>query len=341
MNLHDDPVLQHYAGSKVLVTGGLGFLGSRLVQTLGQVPCQIDLLVRPGRDTNPVPAARATVKLIQGDIQIQETWSKALDGVDYVFHFAAQTSASVANQDPLTDFGINVEPVLHMLETCRRKGLKPSILFSGTVTQAGIPPRLPVDESFQDLPIIVYDIHKLMAEKYLQYYCQDAGIPAVTLRLANVYGPGASVGSQNRGILNLMIRNGLKNEPLTVYGKGEWVRDYLFIDDAVGAFLLAGNAATNIGGNYYVIGSGTGTRIVDAINLVADRVQHHGGHRPEVVHVPPPESSSPIEDRNFVADTGKFRSATGWQPQVSLADGIDRTISYFTSHVDARVAASP
>ena len=263
---------------------------------------------------------------MNGDIQSQETWSRALENADYVFHFAAQTSISVANQDPHADFSANVLPVIRLLETCRQKRLTPIVLFSGTATQVGLTDRLPVDESFRDQPIDIYDIHKLMSEKYLQYYSRDAGIPSVTLRLANVYGPGAQVGSQDRGVFNLMIKRALVGETLTVYGTGERIRDYIFIDDVVRAFLAAGGQADNISGNHYVLGSGIGFRFVDAINLVADRAEALTGCRPAVVHVDPPNGVSPIEERDFVANTQRFQSATGWGPEVALADGIERTM---------------
>jgi len=322
-------LLENYSGSTVLVTGGLGFLGSALVTALSSVRCRIVLLVRPGSYTDFPRTSEAERIAIHGDIQTPKPWLQALKGVDYVFHFAAQTSASVANEDPLADFSANVTPVLQMMETCRQQGLKPSVLFSGAVTQMGLSDRLPVDESFPDHPVIVYDIHKLMAEKYLQYYSADTGIPTVTLRLANVYGPGMQVSSQDRGVLNLMMRRALEGETLTVYGTGEQVRDYIYVDDVIRAFLTAGAWAQSISGNYYVIGSGTGFRIVDAINMVADRAEGITGRRPTVAHVTPPTPLPAIEERDFVANTQRFQSATGWDPLVSLADGIDRTMNHY------------
>jgi nucleoside-diphosphate-sugar epimerase len=126
-----------------------------------------------------------------------------------------------------------------------------------------------------------------------------------------------------------MIDRALRGEALTVYGEGAFVRDYIFVDDVVRAFLLAGARADLLSGNHYLIGSGTGTRFVGAVNLVADRVALRKGHRPSVAHVAPPEAQLAIEERDFVANTGRFRKATGWTPMVSLAEGIDRTVDYF------------
>lgn len=333
-------MIESYAGRTVLITGGAGFIGSALVSALNRISCRLVLLLRPGRIWEPMPDGRAEIVPIHGDIQKRETWRKALEGVDHVFHLAAQTSSYIAHQDPLADLQANVVPVLQMLEACREGGLKPAILFAGTSTQTGMPKELPVDEQARDLPVTVYDIHKLVGEKYLQCYSSGAGepgyasetgIPAVTLRLSNVYGPGTNVGSADRGFLNQMVKNGLNKKPLTVYGDGRRVRDYIFIKDVVSAFLTAGICAANLSGNYYVIGSGEGFRIVDAINLVAGRVELMLGYRPQIQHVPTPDGQTPIEARDFIADTGLFNAATGWASLVSLADGIDRTIDYLLS----------
>jgi len=322
-------LLQYYADSTILVTGGMGFIGSALVRALSSAPCQIVRLVRPGRHVDSTNTSKAEISTIEGEIQDRETWESSLKNADYVFHLAAQTSAPRAEEDPLADLNANVVPVIQMLEACRLLRERPTVLFAGTTTQVGLPPRLPVEESFPDQPIIVYDINKLAAEKYLQYYSNHIGIPTVTLRLTNVYGPGTNVSSPDRGVLNMMIKRAIEGEPLTVYGKGERVRDYVFIDDVVRAFLMAGVASGKTRGNYYVIGSGTGTRIVDAMKMVADRVKLRLGCRPELTNVPPPAGLLPIEERDFVADTGRFREATGWQARVSLPDGIDLTLDHF------------
>ena len=122
---------------------------------------------------------------------------------------------------------------------------------------------------------------------------------------------------------------------MTVFDDGHHVRDYVFIDDVVSAFLTAGSHSSELSGNYYVIGSGQGFRIVDAINLVADRVKLLHGYRPQVQHVPAPEGLSPIEERDFVADTGLFQAATNWRANVTLEQGIDRTIEYTTHQAPA------
>jgi nucleoside-diphosphate-sugar epimerase len=129
-------------------------------------------------------------------------------------------------------------------------------------------------------------------------------------------------------VLNQILRKALRGESLTVYGQGNQIRDYVFVEDVIRAFLAAGAAMDKTSGNHYVIGSGVGYTIAQAINLVADRVALKTGKRVEVIHVEPPSPQSTIESRNFVANTALFQQATGWQVHWSLTEGIDRTIEW-------------
>jgi nucleoside-diphosphate-sugar epimerase len=318
--------LPYYRDKKILVTGAAGYLGSGVINVLSSVSCEIVALTRK---TNPsVPAGEAKVSFVQGDIREKDIWDRLLDGVDTVFHFAAQTSSRAANEDPLTDINTNFVPVVSFIQACRTKKLNPSMIFAGTVTEVGLTETYPVDESFPDRPVTVYDINKLMAEKYLQYYAGQENGKAVTLRLANLYGPGPGSSRPDRGILNLMVRKALRAEPLTVYGEGLFIRDYLYIDDAVAAFLAAGAKCENLSGRYYLIGSGRGHSIREMVDMIRDTVSRHTSREIVVEHVPWPEGLSPIEARNFIADSSAFRKSTGWEPGVELKEGIGRTIDY-------------
>jgi len=216
--------------------------------------------------------------------------------------------------------------MLHMLAVCRLKRSNPIVVFSGTVTEAGLPTTIPVNETHPDHPITIYDLHKLMAEKYLIHYANEGTVRGVTLRLANVYGPGPRSSSVDRGVLNMMVRRAVAGEPITVYGKGNEMRDYIYTEDVANAFLSCVSAIENTNGRYFVIGSGEGHTILEAMSLVAERVALKTGIRAPLIHVEPPQPQSPIEARNFVADCNLFVKSTGWQPRVRLAEGIDRTI---------------
>lgn len=317
-----------YSGKRLLITGGAGYLATNVVWLLQDVECHVVRLDRPGASFAPI-AGIARVEDVSGDLRDRATWEQVLTGTDVVFHFAAQTSVYAANDSPTTDLEINVLPMLHLLETCRKECLNPIVLFSGTVTEAGLPTQLPVNEAHPDIPITVYDLHKLMAENYLKHYVREGIVRGAILRLANVYGPGPKSSSADRGVLNAMIRKALKAEGLTIYGAGNFLRDYVYVEDVAAAFLRAVPAINQINGKHLVIGSGQGYTIAEAVNLVAERVAVKAGRHAAVSYVEPPSALSPIEARNFVADTGCFRQATNWQAGVSLVEGIDRTIDAY------------
>lgn len=271
------------------------------------------------------------VSTVIGDVENESTWHRYACGVPCIVHLAAQTSAYVADSDPLADEAANVRPMMKLLEVCRHQHWKPFILFASTVTVAGLPKELPVAENCAHEPVTVYDLHKLMAEEYLELYVRLGHVRGATLRLANVYGPGPKSNRPDRGILNVMIRKALAGEPLTVYGHGGWVRDYIYIDDVVTGFERALDCANAVNGRHWIIGSGVGTTVSEAFHLVAERVEARTGRRVPVQHVEPPAGLSPIESRNFVADVRGFSVATGWQPAVALQEGIDRTIDAILS----------
>lgn len=323
----NDPI-SALTGRKILITGGAGNLAFNLVRQLQDVDCSIIRLDRPGAIFPPLNS-KAQVRDVEGDIRDYATWESALTDVDIVFHFAAQTSSYVAEQDPRADLQINVMPMLSLLEVCRKSGSKPIVLFSGTATEVGLLEQLPVDETQADHPITIYDLHKLMAENYLKYYTEQGIVRGAILRLANVYGPGPKSSSADRGVLNLMIRNALARKPLTVYGDGNYVRDYVYVEDVARAFVYAAANADRVMGGHFPIGSGEPYTIAQAFQLVAERVALKTGFHAPVVNVDPPPSLLKIETRNFVADTRHFTDCTGWQVHYSFTDGIDRTIDSY------------
>ncbi len=325
INSSDSKIAGCYAGKNILITGGGGYLAHGILRQLNEIHCRV---VRVGRSVEPMRtcAGRATIESITGDVRDREIWTSLLDGNDIIFHLAAQTSVYVAQQDPLADLQANVSPLLHLLETCRLNSWRPIVIFAGTVTQVGLPDTIPVDESATDRPVTIYDLHKVAAEKYLEHYAREGIVRGATLRLANVYGPGPRSSSADRGVLNMMVRRALSGEAVTVYGDGRHIRDYVYVDDVADAFLVCAAEIEQTNGRYFVIGSGEGHTISEAMTMVCDRVAlKTGGHAP-LIHVEPPQSQSPIEARNFVADCSLFTKLTGWRPKVNLTEGIDRTI---------------
>ena len=318
-----------YQDKTLVVTGGSGQIGSALIRALRGVRCLIVSVSRGKSGGAPPSNGLSRLKEVHRDIRERALWPELLQDADFVFHFAAQTSARRANADPGADLETNVSPVIRLFEHCQAQKKVPNVLFAGTVTEIGLPPRVPVDEGFAERPITVYDLHKLLAEKYLLLGASTGVMRATALRLANVYGPGPTASGAGRGVFNLMIQRALQGEVLKVYGHGRLLRDYIFVDDVARAFLQAGAHMEAVTGKFFVIGSGRGESIGDAVKLVAERTARKTGRQVNVSHLPPPEGSLAIEHRNFVADTTRFRLTTGWKPEVSLEEGIDRTIDHY------------
>jgi len=321
-----------WSEKKVLITGGAGYLAFGLLQLLKDRSASIVRLVRPGTHQEPAPGD-AEVLEVYADIREPTVWDGLLEGVDVVFHLAAQTSAAAAEADPVEDLSTNVLPLVSLLEACRRVKSVPTVLFAGTATECGLTDSLPVNETMADQPVTTYDLHKLMAESYLKYYARHGAVHGATLRLANVYGPGPRNSTADRGILNLMVRRALGGDALTIYGTGDYLRDYVFVDDVASAFVAAAENIDAVNRGHFLVGSGKGNTVAEAVQLVAARVASRDGVEVDVKHVELPKTLLPIDTRNFVADTGLFQARTGWRAKVSLAEGIDRTIRYYTKEM--------
>lgn len=323
-----NPLIHEYLqGKHLLITGASGYLASNLIRSLKNIPCTLRRLSR--KSSLPFLKGKVVIEDMQGEISDASVWSKAMQGIDVVFHFASQTSVYLADKDPESDYQANVLPMLYMLETCKKNENCPDILFAGTSTQVGLPQALPVNEMTKDNPVTIYDLHKLMAESYLKCYSRMGIVRGVTLRLTNVYGPGPKSSSEDRGFLNAMVRRALTGESLTLYGEGEFIRDYVYIDDVSSAFLQASINMASLNQKHFVLGSGKGHSISEALHQIVNRVALKINGKVAINSIDPPQGLSPIEKRNFVADSQSFSKHTGWHPDFSLIEGIDLTLEAF------------
>ncbi len=305
--------MNYFSNKNILITGANGYIGSSVAKALASKARHLTLFTRQS-----------------GDIADKNIWKPLLKNVDIVFHFAAQTSSQFANNNPHQDLETNVLPIVNLIETCVKYNYSPDIVFSGAVTEVGFTNKGLVNENRNDLPITIYDIHKLTAEKYLQYYSSQLGKRAVVLRLPNIYGPGPSSSKPDRGITNMMIKKAIKGESLTVYGDGSYVRDYLYIDDVVDAFLKAAVTIGKTKGNYYVLGTRVGHTILEMATMIKEEAEKMNGKKIKILFAPFPEETSPIEYRNFIADPSRFRKDTGWSAKILLREGIKKTVEYFS-----------
>jgi nucleoside-diphosphate-sugar epimerase len=318
-------ILDAYQGRTILITGGRGYIGSALSQALAELNCKLILLDQSPGDAWRPAAQVAETLLLNGDVSLRKTWEEALPGVDHVFHLAAKEYFYRSEYDPERDYQFNALPILRLLEACRVQNYRPKIVFASSANLFGLVDTLPVNEDSRDNPLTTWAVHKLTAEHYLRLYAQQFGLKAITLRLSNVYGPTARRSVMNRVVINKVIAQALDGEALVTYANQSCIRDFVFLQDVVQAFLLAGTCCGSTRDLVYVIGSGEGKTIADAWRLIADSVRSHI-HRDVPIRLDESVEIEPLEQRSFVADTERFRDATGWKPRTELAQGIDITV---------------
>jgi nucleoside-diphosphate-sugar epimerase len=272
------------------------------------------------------------------DLRDPQDWARALSGAEAVIHLSSRTDLRAAETNSQEDHELNVEPVRALIHAAKKLSRPLPVVFASTVTILGPSPPLPANEQAPDQPRSVYDRHKLECEAMLRDATRQGLLRACSLRLANVYGYGSGVVStnSNRGILNEIMRRAGRGENLTLYGKGHYLRDFVFIDDVVDAFCRALDSDQVLGGNHYVIASGRGHTLAEAFQLVAKETADRTGRAVNIRHVPEPADLHPIERRNFVGDSRLFQSLTGWQPRVELRSGIR---DYLARSLDASGSA--
>ena len=310
-----------YAGQTVLVTGGTGYVGSALIAALSGHATRI---IRISRTKQP---SLEGVLDVVANLYDPKAWHW-MDESDVLFHLAAETSLSKTALDPLGSLKSNVIPVINAIEAARKSPKNPVLIIAGTVTQFGLTEDLPVNSDVHDNPITTYDLHKLMAEKHLKLAALEHNIKGCCLRLANVYGPSIAASStSDRGIINRFINMALDGLPLTIYGHGNHLRDYIYIGDVVTAFLAAGATKAVQDGSSWILSTGTGTALCDILRLIADHAEIATGKPVLIKHTDWPDGASKIEFRNFIGDSSAFSAATEWHALMPLTEGIDQTIS--------------
>lgn len=245
---------------------------------------------------------------------------------DVIFHLAGNTSVYAAASDPTESLNSTLLPITQLLKACSVLRRKPRVILASTATVYGLTTALPVAESVVPSPITVYDIHKLFAELQLDLATKQGMIEGINLRLSNVYGPSISKSSSpDRGILNRVAAKGINGEDIVIFGDGSHLRDYVYIDDVVEAFLLVGLAIGSPTGVFNV-GGGSAVTINEAFRLVGCQVEQICGRKVSIIYKPWPASSDPIEFRNYTAECKKINNIFGWSPAISMVDGITALI---------------
>ncbi|MBL4711235.1 MAG: NAD-dependent epimerase/dehydratase family protein [Gammaproteobacteria bacterium] len=313
---------------KIAIVGASGYIGSKLVLKLSEFDCSI---LRISRNKDKLkPLASTLANIMDFEVKYDDIkWEDILDNVDLVYYLSSQTSTYIAEKNIIEDYNSSVKPIVELLKYCEKINNNLTIIFSSAVTICGLTESLPVDETFKDNPVTIYDVHKLLIENYIKFYCSKSFIKGTSLRLANVYGPGTESSSSDRGILNKMISRAMEGHDLSVYGKGNYLRDYIYLDDVVDALLKAYEYIDKTNGNHYIISSGEGNTIKEAFELITKKVSEILEIHTKVNQASIPDSLALIEYRNFIGNSDSFMAHTKWKPTVNLNEGIKSTIKEF------------
>jgi UDP-glucose 4-epimerase len=317
-------------GARVLITGGAGMIGSTIAHLAlaggARVTILDALLPMYGGNLFNLRGIREQVEFIQGDIRDLALMRQVVPGCDYIFSLAGQVSYVDSNTDPLLDLDINCKGHLQVLEACRLENPRARLLFASSRFVYGRIEYNPVDESHPFNCLSIYGIHKLAGEKYYRFYHEAYGLPTVSVRIANPYGPRQQMKHSKYGIVNWFVRLALEGQPLTVFGDGQQRRDYIFNDDvAEGCLALMLSPGTE--GQVFNLGTGTAMPFIEMARLVAEVVPGT-----EVRQVEWPQDRYFVETGDYLSDISRITAATGWRPRTTLQEGIARTVAYYREH---------
>ena len=325
------PYLDFYRGRRVMITGGLGFIGSniahRLVELGADVLLMDSLIPDSGANFFNIDGIADQLRVNIADVRQESTMNHLVRDREVIFNLAGQVSHIDSMMDPHTDLEINCRSQLSILEACRRFNPRVKVVFAGTRQVYGKPDSLPVTEDHLVRPVDVNGINKAAGENYHILYNNVFNVRACSLRLTNVYGPRQLIKHNRQGFIGWFIRLALEGAEIEIFGDGSQIRDFVYVDDAADAFLRAG-ASDACNGQVFNVG---GSEPMTHRHLAALLVEIAGAG--SVRFVPWPAEKKIIDIGSFYADSSRFRNTVGWHPQVQLRTGLARTLAYYRANV--------
>lgn len=317
-------------GARVLITGGLGFIGSNLAIRLAGMGAKvtiIDAMMEDyGGNAFNIEPVRDAVTVNISDVRDSHGLAYLVGGQDYIFHLAAQCSHIKSLTDPFPDIEINIGGTAVLLEACKRHNPKVRIIYGGTRGQYGPVRELPVNEQTPMNPKGIYEISHLTAEKLVHVYHDIHGIKCLSLRLTNVYGPRAQMRHSHYGVANWLVRLLLDEKSIPIYGDGAQIRDFLYVSDCVEAMILAAQTDAAYGESFN-LGVDVPTTWLEFAETLVD-VARTG----RIEFVPFSRERALQEPGHYYSDISKISRTIGWRPQVSLRDGLAHTLEYYRQH---------
>jgi UDP-glucose 4-epimerase len=322
-----------FAGKSVLITGGLGFIGSNLARRLVELEADVllvdSLIPDYGGNLYNVKGLEPKLRINIADVRDVNGMQYLLRHQDFLFNFAGQVSHIDSMEDPETDLEINCRSQLSILEACRKGNPKARILYASTRQIYGRPVKLPADESHPIHPSDVNGVNKAGGEMYHRLYHQVYGLRTTSLRLTNTYGPRQLVKHNRQGFAPWFIRQAVRKEEILIFGDGSQKRDFNYVDDVVDAFLRAAISEKSVG-EVYNLGASPPVSLLEFVKTLLEVSSGGGGYK----MVPFPDERKRIDIGDFYNDFGKIRQELGWEPQVSLREGLARTVDYYRRNID-------
>ncbi len=321
------PDFEHiFSGKRVLVTGGLGFIGSNLARRLVQLGARVmlvdSMIPDSGANEFNIEDIRERVEVSHTDVRDEDAMNRLVVGQHFLFNLAGQTSHMDSMERPLNDLDINCRSQLFILEACRKHNRDVKLVFASTRQIYGRPDYLPVDERHLLRPVDVNGINKMAGEWYHVLYSNVHGIRGCSLRLTNTIGPAMRIKDARQTFVGVWIKLALQGKPFEVWG-GEQKRDYTYVEDAVDAFLMAA-ASEEANGRIFNLGGDAVYSLRDTAELL---VQAAGSGQYAVREFPADRKRIDIGD--YYADYFAIMSALDWRPKTTLRDALTQTLAYY------------
>ena len=320
-----------YRDRRVMVTGGLGFIGSNLARQLAGLGARVllvdSLIPEYGGNLFNISGVEDRLRVNIADVRQQSTMNYLVRDQDVIFNLAGQVSHIDSMQDPYTDLEINCRSQLSILEACRRYNPSVKVVFAGTRQVYGKADSLPVSESHLVRPTDINGINKAAGEYYHLVYNNVFGVRACSLRLTNVYGPRQLIKHNRQGFIGWFIRLAIEDREIQIYGDGSQLRDLVYVDDAADAFLRAG-ASEASNGQVFNVG---GLEPISHRDLVQMLISVAGSGRYRFVEWPPEKKAIDIGD--FYADSALIARTLGWRPVTRLREGLAKAIAFYRAHM--------
>jgi len=327
-----------YNGRRVLIIGGLGFIGSNLAMAMVKLNAKVTLMdsmiSAKGESFENVTSIQDRVAIHVSDIRDVKRLRNLIHNQEVIFNLAGQVSHIESMRDPINDLDINCRCQLTLLECCREANLNARIVYPSTRQVYGRARYLPVDEQHPVEPPDVNAINKLAAEMYSLLYARVYAMQCVCLRLTNTYGPRMDLQNPSLGFVGVFLKQAMVGEKIRVFGSGKQRRDFNHVSDVVEALLLAGYHRDVVGQSFN-LGGGQPYSIIEFLDVLRGLI----GFEYELT--PFPEERGSIEIGDYVGDYSRFRKATGWSPQLALREGLADTLEYSLAHPRLVSPASP